>query len=128
MVDLYGPSNGFGWTLGDVIGAQIVSVPMSVALERADHSLLAFVAALSAVFLVMLLVLNVLLHFFILKPMHRITGVGARCQRRQDRRAGVSGEGQGRDRLARRPSISCIAACRTPSGCWRAVSAAPAQG
>ena len=29
MVDLYGNGNGFGWTLNDVIGAQIVSVPMS---------------------------------------------------------------------------------------------------
>ena len=73
MVDLYGPGNGFGWTLGDVIGAQIVSVPMSVALDRANHSLLAFMAALSAVFLVMLIVLNVLLHFIILKPIQRIT-------------------------------------------------------
>ena len=33
MVDLYGNSNGFGWQLNDVIGAQIVSVPMSVALD-----------------------------------------------------------------------------------------------
>src|SRR6476620_2884538 len=54
MVDLYGNSNGFGWQLNDVIGAQIVSVPMSVALNRANRSLLAFVAALSAVFLGML--------------------------------------------------------------------------
>src|SRR5262249_56780149 len=69
MVDLYGNANGFGWTLGDVIGAQIVSVPMTLALAHANHSLLAFVAALSAVFLVMLVALNVLMHFFILKPM-----------------------------------------------------------
>ena len=37
MVDLYGNSNGFGWQLNDVIGAQIVSVPMSVALDRANR-------------------------------------------------------------------------------------------
>jgi len=73
MVDLYGNGNGFGWVQGDVIGAQIVSVPMTLALTRANHSLLAFVAALSAVFGVMLVALNVLMHFFILKPMQRIT-------------------------------------------------------
>ena len=73
MVDLYGSGNGFGWALGDVIGAQIVSVPMTIALTRANQSLLAFVAALSAVFIVMLVALNVLMHFFILKPMQRIT-------------------------------------------------------
>jgi protein-histidine pros-kinase len=75
MVDLYGNSNGFGWVLNDVIGAQIVSVPMSVALTRAKHSLLAFVAALSAVFAGMLIILNVLMHFFILKPMQEITAL-----------------------------------------------------
>jgi len=73
MVDLYGNGNGFGWQLGDVIGAQVVSVPLSVALSRANQSLLAFVGALTVVFVVMLVVLNVLLHFFILKPMQQIT-------------------------------------------------------
>ncbi len=73
MVDLYGNSNGFGWVLGDVIGAQIVSVPMATAITRANRSLLAFVTALSAVFVVMLVALNVLMHFFILKPIQQIT-------------------------------------------------------
>jgi protein-histidine pros-kinase len=73
MVDLYGNGNGFGWTQGDVIGAQIVSVPMTLALTRANHALLAFVAALSAVFVIMLVALNVMMHFIILKPMQRIT-------------------------------------------------------
>jgi protein-histidine pros-kinase len=73
MVDLYGNGNGFGWVLGDVIGAQIVSVPMATAIARANRSLLAFVGALSAVFLVMLVALNLLMHFFILKPIQQIT-------------------------------------------------------
>ncbi len=75
MVDLYGNGNGFGWTLNEVIGAQIVSVPMSVALGRANQSLVAFVVSLSAVFLVMLIVLNVLMHFFILRPIQQITAL-----------------------------------------------------
>jgi len=75
MVDLYGNSNGFGWQLNDVIGAQIVSVPMSVALNRANRSMIAFVGSLSAVFVVMLVVLNVLMHFVILKPIQQITSL-----------------------------------------------------
>ena len=75
MVDLYGNGNGFGWQLNDVIGAQIVSVPMSVALGRANRSLVAFMATLSAVFVVTLVVLNVLLHFFIIKPIQEITAL-----------------------------------------------------
>jgi protein-histidine pros-kinase len=46
---------------------------MSVALDRANRSLIAFVASLSAVFVVMLVVLNVLMHYFILRPIQQIT-------------------------------------------------------
>ena len=43
IVKFYGTSNGFGWKMDEIIGAQIVSVPMSLALEIANqtfHSLL----------------------------------------------------------------------------------------
>ena len=46
---------------------------MATAIARADRSLIAFITALSAVFVVMLVALNVLMHFFILKPIQRIT-------------------------------------------------------
>jgi protein-histidine pros-kinase len=36
MLKLYGPANGFGWKLNEVIGAQIVTVPMSIPIEHAD--------------------------------------------------------------------------------------------
>lgn len=72
MVDLYGPGNGFGWKLGEVIGAQVVTVPMQVALGRARTMLTGFLASLAAVFLVMLVLLNVLLHVFIVRPVQRI--------------------------------------------------------
>lgn len=38
MIKQYGSANGFGWTLNEVIGAQIVSVPMSVPLAMAESS------------------------------------------------------------------------------------------
>src|SRR5206468_9224132 len=34
MVALYGSQNGFGWKPGEIIGAQIVSVPMSASALR----------------------------------------------------------------------------------------------
>ena len=45
MIDLYGSANGFGWKLGDVIGAQIVSVPMQVALDRANEAFKVYLIA-----------------------------------------------------------------------------------
>ena len=36
MIKLYGTANGFGWKLDEIIGAQVVSVPMSVPLTMAQ--------------------------------------------------------------------------------------------
>jgi len=38
MIKLYGTANGFGWKLDDIIGAQIVTVPMSVPVALADSA------------------------------------------------------------------------------------------
>ena len=77
MIDLYGPSNGFGWKMGDAIAAQIVSVPMAVAVEKANRLFLLFMGGLAAVFAVVLLVLNVLLHTMIVRPVRRMSAVAS---------------------------------------------------
>jgi HAMP domain-containing protein len=72
MVDLYGPNNGFNWKLNEVLGAQIVSVPMRVPFERAQQTFITVMAGLAAVFLIMMILLNVLLHTVIIRPVRRI--------------------------------------------------------
>ena len=42
MLDVYGNANGFGWQMNEIIGAQIVSVAMTVPVERANHALRTF--------------------------------------------------------------------------------------
>lgn len=75
LVDLYGSANGFGWKLGDTVGAQIVSVPMQVPLARANRVFLLFLAGLAGVFLIMLVLLNLLLHQVIIRPVRRISAL-----------------------------------------------------
>lgn len=75
MIEIYGSANGFGWKLGEVIGAQIVSVPMSVALEKADRVFLLFLGGLAAVFALTLLMLNLMLHYLIVRPVRRISDI-----------------------------------------------------
>lgn len=77
MIDLYGSANGFGWKLGDVIGAKIVSVPMQVALNRASEAFKVSFGALLAVFVVIIVLLNLLLHFVIVKPIRTISGIAS---------------------------------------------------
>jgi HAMP domain-containing protein len=77
MIDLYGSANGFGWKLGDVIAAQIVSVPMQVALDRANEAFKVYLLALVAVFAVTIVLLNLLLHFVIVKPIRRMSEIAS---------------------------------------------------
>jgi protein-histidine pros-kinase len=77
MIDLYGTANGFGWKLGDVIGAQIVSVPMKVALDRAYDAFKVYLIALVVVFAVTVVLLNLLLHFVIVQPIRRLSAIAS---------------------------------------------------
>jgi len=77
MIDLYGTANGFGWKLGDTVGAQIVSVPMRVAVDRANGAFVVYLAALVAVFAVTLVLMNLLLHFVIVKPIRRMSAIAS---------------------------------------------------
>ncbi len=73
MVKLYGVANGFGWKMGEVVGAQVVSVPMALPLAMADRALKALLISLVAVFVVTLLVLNLAIYFFVIRPVVALT-------------------------------------------------------
>ena len=75
MVDLYGPANGFGWKMNEVIGAQIVSVPMSVPIRRAEHTFRTFMLSLAAVFAVTFVLLNVMLHIMVIRRVTRLSAI-----------------------------------------------------
>jgi HAMP domain-containing protein len=75
MVDLYGSNNGFGWPLGTVQGAQIVSVPMRVALDRARETFFVDVGGLAVILAVTMLMLNLLLHFVVIRPIRTMSAL-----------------------------------------------------
>jgi HAMP domain-containing protein len=68
MVALYGSQNGFGWKQGDIIGAQVVSIPLSVPMQRAYTSLGWLLGALAASFVVIVLIVDALLRALVVKP------------------------------------------------------------
>ena len=75
MIRIYGSANGFGWKLGEVVGAQVVSVPMSVPLENAAQAFRTFMISLAAVFAAVFVVLNLLLSWLIIRPVSRMSAV-----------------------------------------------------
>jgi HAMP domain-containing protein len=65
MTEIYGSNNGFGWKLNEVVGAEVISVPMTVPLQRADAIFKTFMLFLFAVFVFAFVALNVMVHFFV---------------------------------------------------------------
>jgi len=68
MVKIYGPNNGFGWKHMEVIGAQIVSVPMALPVQNANRAFFTFMASLTAVFVALFVILNVMMSVLIVRP------------------------------------------------------------
>jgi len=75
MLDLYGNANGFGWKMDEVIGAQIVSVPMSVPIERAEQAFIAFMGSLAVVFVAIFVLLNVMLYTMVIRRVTLLAGI-----------------------------------------------------
>lgn len=73
MVKLYGENNGFGWKHQEIIGAQVVSVPMSLPIKNANDAFKVFMGSLAAIFVVTFIVLNMMLSFMILRPITRMS-------------------------------------------------------
>lgn len=78
MVDKYGPANGFGWNLNEVVAAQIMSVPMELPLKRADQTFRVFIGSLIGVFIVVGLVLNVMIWFVVVRPVTQLSALADR--------------------------------------------------
>lgn len=78
LVDKYGPANGFGWQLNEVVAAQLVSVPMTLPLQRASDNLRLFLASLVAVFLVVGVVLNLMIWLVVVRPVTQLSHLADR--------------------------------------------------
>ncbi|HZQ61834.1 MAG TPA: DUF3365 domain-containing protein [Casimicrobiaceae bacterium] len=75
MVALYGPANGFGWKMNEIIGAQVVSVPMDVPIARAHQTFAKVMASLGAVFLAIFVLLNVTLYTTVIRRVTRLAAL-----------------------------------------------------
>jgi len=75
LIKAYGPDGGFGWKMDEVIGAQIVSVPMTVPVKMADTAFRTLIASLVGVFVLMLVILNFLLWAVVIRPLRRLAGM-----------------------------------------------------
>jgi HAMP domain-containing protein len=68
MLALYGESNGFGWKMNEIIGAQVVSVPTALPIQSAQRAFTTFMTSLAVVFALVFVALNVMLSVMIVRP------------------------------------------------------------
>ena len=75
LVARYGSNNGFGWQAGEVVAAQIVSVPVAAASARADRVLRTLIISLIAMFLAIMLIINAALYVLVVRPVKQMAQV-----------------------------------------------------
>lgn len=78
VVRAYGTNNGYGWKLNETVGAQIVTVPMSVPFAMATKAFQTLLATLVGVFVFILVFLNILLWFVVIRPIRTLSSMADR--------------------------------------------------
>lgn len=78
MIERYGPANGFGWNLNEVVGAQIISVPTKVPLDRAEQAFKVFMGSITVVFVVIGIMLNLMLWAMVIRPIGKLSSFADR--------------------------------------------------
>ena len=75
MIDLYGTANGFGWKMNEIVGAQIVSIPMTLPIARSEETFRVFLVSLSAIFAFIFLALNLMLYYMVIRPVTQLSRI-----------------------------------------------------
>jgi HAMP domain-containing protein len=81
MVKIYGAANGFGWKQNEVVGAQIVSVPMDLPIRNANKAFVTFMSSLTVVFAVLFVILNIMLTAMIVQPITQLSEAAERISK-----------------------------------------------
>jgi len=94
MLDLYGNANGFGWKMEEVIGAQIVSVPMALPIKRSEDTFKVFLISLTAVFAFIFVALNLMLYYIVIWPVTKLSQIADQVSLGQLDTPGLSVKGK----------------------------------
>jgi HAMP domain-containing protein len=73
MLDIYGRNNGFGWKHMEIIGAQVVSVPMELPLKRANKMLQTYMLSMLGIFVFLFIALNIMVHIFVTRRITKMS-------------------------------------------------------
>ena len=73
LIAHYGSDHGFGWRYNEIVGAQIVSVPMSVPVAMAKTGFRNLLIGLGTIFLLTIFLIDVAMYFVVIRPLRRVS-------------------------------------------------------
>jgi HAMP domain-containing protein len=73
LVARYGAINGFGWQPKEIIGAQVVSVPLSAATTHLHRALQQILITSAVLFVLLLVLINALVYALLIRPLRDVT-------------------------------------------------------
>jgi protein-histidine pros-kinase len=75
LIARYGSDNGFGWQADEVVGAHVVSVPLTSATAAAGLVFRSVMTWMVVVVALTMLIVNLVIYFLVVRPIRRISGV-----------------------------------------------------
>lgn len=72
QITTYGSDNGYGWTLGEIVAAQVVSIPAEDILNNAQDALKTVMGVLLSVFGAIVIAINYLLRRAVIRPIRHL--------------------------------------------------------
>jgi HAMP domain-containing protein len=73
MIRHYGNQHGFGWQKNEIVGAQIVSIPMSVPLALAGKGFRQLIINLTIIFLATIILIDLGMYFIVIRPLAAVS-------------------------------------------------------
>ena len=81
MLTVYGPNNGFGWKQGDVVGAQIISVPTAVPIAIADQAFHRLLFFLGLTLILTIFALDGGVYWLVIRPLKLVSDTADKVSR-----------------------------------------------
>jgi len=81
MLAVYGSANGFGWKPNEIVGAQIISVPMSVPVAIANQAFRNLLVMLVLTLLLAILALDAGVYWLVIRPLKIVSASGDRISK-----------------------------------------------
>jgi HAMP domain-containing protein len=81
MLAVYGSANGFDWKPNEIVGAQIISVPMSVPVAIANQAFRSLLVMLILTLLLAILALDAGVYWLVIRPLRLVSESGDRISK-----------------------------------------------